>query len=368
MIAGRPLRFLMLVLGGWTVTRVALLVPGAPASDAMLAADGTSTSAIVGARRPSPSAARFAVPQLASAFAAMRPADRPVALAGRAPPQPALLAMPDRAVSAGWSESVADGLLGAQLAFARKPRTGIALMQFAPGAGFTASERGVPDPAARIGGGNRWSGAAWVLWRGESDGAMPSAAILGGSQAGARVDYALLPGAALRPVAYGRVSAALRQPIGAEGAAGLAIHPPASLPLTLAVERRQALSTDGRNDFAIVAAGGIDRRAIGQGLRLDGYAQTGMVGLAARDGFVDGRLVLDRAVTPSGASDHELAIGGGLWGGAQPGATRLDIGPSATLRLRPGSAGLRLSAEWRARVAGDARPSSGLAFTIGADF
>jgi hypothetical protein len=61
-------------------------------------------------------------------------------------------------------------------------------------------------------------------------------------------------------------------------------------------------------------------------------------------------------------------VGAALSGGAQPGISRLDIGPEIQVRLPLPQGGARLSVEWRERVAGDALPGSGLAITLGADF
>ncbi|MBS0285465.1 MAG: hypothetical protein JSS15_13700, partial [Proteobacteria bacterium] len=57
----------------------------------------------------------------------------------------------------------------------------------------------------------------------------------------------------------------------------------------------------------------------------------------------------------------------GAWGGAQRGAARLDVGPAAGVAV-PAAMPLRISLEWRQRIAGDARPGSGPALSIGADF
>jgi hypothetical protein len=54
-----------------------------------------------------------------------------------------------------------------------------------------------------------------------------------------------------------------------------------------------------------------------------------------------------------------VEVGAGAWGGAQPGAARLDMGPQASFRIPVGRTGIRASAEWRFRVAGDAEPGSG---------
>ena len=64
----------------------------------------------------------------------------------------------------------------------------------------------------------------------------------------------------------------------------------------------------------------------------------------------------------------ELRLGGGAWGGAQDGAKRVDVGPTATLDLPVGGVNTRLSADYRFRVAGDAAPDSGAAITFSAGF
>ena len=83
--------------------------------------------------------------------------------------------------------------------------------------------------------------------------------------------------------------------------------------------------------------------------------------MRARDLFADGAA---RGGVPLGP----VEIGGGVWGAAQPGAARLDAGPQMSLPLPAAGANLRLSADWRFRLAGDAAPGSGPALTLGADF
>jgi hypothetical protein len=97
------------------------------------------------------------------------------------------------------------------------------------------------------------------------------------------------------------------------------------------------------------------------GLRGEAYGQAGIVGARSRDLFVDGSA---RATIPVGP----VEIGGGAWGAAQPGLARLDAGPSASYRLPVRGANLRVQADWRFRIAGDAAPGSGPALTVAADF
>ena len=97
------------------------------------------------------------------------------------------------------------------------------------------------------------------------------------------------------------------------------------------------------------------------GLRAEAHAQAGMVGLRSRDLFVD---AVARVAVPLGP----VELGGGAWAAAQPGASRIDAGPSVSWRLPVRGNALRLQADWRFRVAGDAAPGSGPALTLAADF
>ena len=86
-----------------------------------------------------------------------------------------------------------------------------------------------------------------------------------------------------------------------------------------------------------------------------------MVGLRSRDLFADGSVRIARRLGP-------VELGVGAWGAAQPGVARLDAGPSLSWRLPVADANLRLQADWRFRLAGDALPRSGPALTLAADF
>ena len=97
------------------------------------------------------------------------------------------------------------------------------------------------------------------------------------------------------------------------------------------------------------------------------YAQAGYVGGRFATPFVDGQLRIDREAVRVG--DAVLRAGGATWGGAQKGASRLDIGPTASVTVAIGeSAAARVAVDWRFRVAGDARPGSGPALTLSAGF
>jgi hypothetical protein len=180
---------------------------------------------------------------------------------------------------------------------------------------------------------------------------------LGGSQAGGRLAYRL-NGDAARPLAVSvRAYAPLHRMRGAEAAAGLDWKPSARLPVHLLVERRQALGEEGRSAFAAMAYGGVSEVAAGA-FRIDAYGQAGVVGAKSRDLFADGSAKLSLPVA-------RVKVGAGVWAAMQPGVSRLDIGPQASVRL-PGN--VTVGVDWRLRVAGDAAPRSGPAVTLSTDF
>ena len=81
-----------------------------------------------------------------------------------------------------------------------------------------------------------------------------------------------------------------------------------------------------------------------------------------REAFVDGAARLGVPIA------RDLSIGVGAWGAAQPGAARIDVGPQMSYRLPAFGETVRLAADWRIRIAGDARPVSGPALTLSTDF
>lgn len=209
----------------------------------------------------------------------------------------------------------------------------------------------------------RLSASAWMLARsGASDDALAAGSgLLGGSQAGARLLYRV-SGSAATPVSLSaRMSSPLRRS-GAEAAVGVEWQPVAGLPVRLLAERRERVSGEGRSAFALLAHGGVSDSPVAAGFTLDAYAQAGVVGAHRRDLFVDGGATLVRPVA------GPVAMGAGAWGGAQPGAARLDVGPRVTTVLGSGDMRVRASLDWRFRIAGRAAPASGPSLTIGTDF
>jgi hypothetical protein len=180
---------------------------------------------------------------------------------------------------------------------------------------------------------------------------------LGGSQAGGRVAYRL-NGEPARPLSASfRAYVPLGRLVGAEAAAGLDWKPLAKLPVHLLVERRQALGEEGRSAFAAALYGGVSDLGAGP-ISIDAYGQAGVVGARSRDLFADGSAKLSLRV--AGAK-----VGAGVWAAVQPGVSRVDIGPQASVRL---SGEMTLAVDWRLRLAGEAAPGSGPAITLSTDF
>lgn len=177
---------------------------------------------------------------------------------------------------------------------------------------------------------------------------------LGASQVGARATYIIADRARIALAA--RISAPLRGR-GREAAFGIGWQPTAA-PIHVIAEQRLPLDGGDARPAAFVTAG-LDRAVFGPRFRVDGYGQAG--GVLGRGLFVDAAA----RVTTSVARLH---LGLGSWAGAQRGASRIDIGPTAALVLPIADRGVRLTLDWRHRIVGDARPGSGPALSIGGDF
>ncbi|MCC2602830.1 hypothetical protein [Sphingopyxis yananensis] len=215
---------------------------------------------------------------------------------------------------------------------------------------------------------DRLSASAWVFLRdnlANRPNNLPVAGELGGSQAGLRVAYEL-DGAQIWQL-YGRGSVALGHVAQSEAAIGISAKPVAALPVRLAIERRQKLGREGRSAMAAMIVGGVSGQSLPAKFRLDTYGQAGVVGVQKRDAFVDGAVVVDRAVRLRNEA-QSLRLGVVVAGASQPDVSRLDIGPRITLPLPKFGKGMRVSLDWRHRVAGNAQPKNGAALTLGADF
>ena len=218
----------------------------------------------------------------------------------------------------------------------------------------------------------RWSGDFWLLAR-EGGPLAPVAGqpSYGRSQAGAVLRYRLAPGSRRAPQAYARVSSALSSPRDAEIAAGLSARPLPRVPVRLAAEVRVAdTRADNRSGSdlrpAVYAVTEFPPLDLPLGTRAEAYAQGGYVGGDFATPFADGHLRVTRDLAR--ADRASFAAGVGAWGGAQKGAARLDVGPTASVSFSLGEVYSRLSVDYRVRVAGDAEPKNGPALTLSAGF
>lgn len=379
---GQPLAALIAVLVGWTGGRATSWEP--PAFAAPQPATARFLQAPTADFRGSPEENPVAGPQSwasPSAFfdpRAYRILPPPVLLAGSRLGQAIVLSdasiMGGRATEAGLRSPPRlsgpaelygrDWLPPGQFADSPAPRF------FAPElaqAGDGAPPLILPPPRPR-----RWSADAWALLRGGQGGAALSPGALpatyGASQAGAVLRYRLAPSSPLRPAAYMRTTSSLGQYRETAAALGLSARPFPRVPLVAALEGRLTEQLGERRlQPAAFAYSELPVVALPAGLRGEAYLQGGYVGGRFATLFADGQVRIDRGLWQSGPV--EARLGGGLWGGAQRDAARLDAGPSAAIALPLGRGTFgRVAVDWRFRVAGDAAPDSGPAVTLSAGF
>ena len=213
----------------------------------------------------------------------------------------------------------------------------------------------------------RLTADGWVLLRsgGENGELRPG---YGRSQAGAVLRYRLGAGTGRRPQLHLRASTALAGGTEREAAAGVSARPIAHVPVRLAAELRATRS--GPDDTYLRPAAFAVTEFAPIALPLAGQAelclQAGYVGGKFATAFIDGQARAERDVARIGRA--RLSAGTAAWGGAQRGAGRLDIGPSASLLFPVGPVDARLSLDYRVRMAGAAAPASGPALSLSAGF
>ncbi len=346
LLSSRPLRASVAVVGGWVAVRAAMLWPHAQLPLAV--ALDRPHAPLPPAQKPwvdvaSPVSHRATVDQRIDRFATTpQSMARPFAAARKT-----RHFMPSQMTSAAVEPPVASLVL---------PLADVAAIRERP-ATLAVAAMATPNTLPPLESRKRFSVSAWALVRGDGapNGLAPSGA-LGGSQAGVRAFY--------EPGPYGlavtaRVSAPLGSRTGREAAIGVAVRHGAAGAI---VEQRFALEGNRRSQPSATIYGGVYDVRLPARLRLSGYAQAGAVGLDHPQGFVDGALRIERPVA------RKLSIGIGAWAGAQPAVARLDIGPEVAARIPAGPAQIRIAVAWRARVAGNAQPGSGLTLSAGLDF
>jgi len=216
----------------------------------------------------------------------------------------------------------------------------------------------VPTPIAK--GRSRLAGSAWLLARSGPAGSLDGGQ-LGASQAGLRLTYAL--GTARRLAIAARVSAPTKGR-GREASLGLEWQP-TRLPVRLIAEQRVSLD-GGRGGPTIGVIGGYGPADIAPGIRIEAYGQAGAIARDGLESFIDTAARVTHPVAHIAGQRVDLGIG--AWGSAQRGARRFDIGPTLGIAVPVAGKSLRLNLDWRQRVGGTARPGSGPALSIGADF
>jgi hypothetical protein len=380
---GQPLLALALVLAGWVGARAmawehALDRASADVAEAAalrLAADRDGTPVPGHARaghRPAP-AARAAVP--AAAFAALPPppwATVPqVAVPPRALPlEPVPFAAPTALAPAATSTPL-PAEPGRRIAMAGGHQSlwlaATALIAFPPlGTGSVTPAAPAGTLPAR-----RWSADGWLLLR-RSDNTIvpgPNPGTYGASQVGAVIRYRLAPADPHRTSLYGRAYGALNGTREQQAALGLSARPIAALPLTAMAEGRLARDSSGvRLRPAVAVITELPPQSLPFGFTGEVYGQAGWVGGRKPTGFVEG---LARAERPLAApvDGFRLSAGAGAWAAKQRGASRVDVGPVASMTVRlTDTASARMEADWRFRVAGRSRPGSGPALTLSTGF
>jgi hypothetical protein len=352
-----PMRFLIGVTALWTLGRGVALFGWQPPEIALSAPGHARRSVgspplLSAMGRPSPMAPFAAEP--AGTFATVALIRTPTLLA--------------RSPEAPWQSS-AEPLRGSAQESYQATQLMMLAAYMAPTAHVYRRATGIAEAATtakpETASDRRLSGSAWVFARGggRASSLSPGGQI-GGGQAGARILYRVDPAGHLS--VSGRISAAIGGMRQTEAAAGLDWQPVKSVPIHLMAERRIAIDRGGRNAWTLGAAGGVYDIAVAPGWRLDAYGEAGVVGAHRRDLYADGAARIARAIgIGHGAS---LAVGAGIWGAAQPGAARLDVGPSVVLRLPVEQRTVAVALDWRERMAGDAKPGSGVALTVATDF
>ena len=216
--------------------------------------------------------------------------------------------------------------------------------------------------------GLRLGADAWLMVRQDTTSSVISGRpSYGRSQAGGVVRYRLAPSSPHGPQAYVRASSALQGPLEKDLAAGVSARPIPRMPLRLAAELRLSETSAGTElRPAVIAVTELPPLALAHGIQAEAYVQGGYVAGRFATAFVDGQGRVERPVARLGQAG--VAAGGGVWGGAQKGAARLDLGPTAAVTFALGRARGRVSVDYRFRIAGDAEPRSGPALTLSAGF
>ena len=217
---------------------------------------------------------------------------------------------------------------------------------------------------------SRWRADGWLVLREGSSklaegGRLPAS--YGGSQAGVALAYRLAPASHYAPAAYFRTNRSFGSHGETDSALGLRIRPLQGVSIDVQVEARLTQRRDSTEIRpAALVAGGFEDAKLPMDLKARGYGQAGYVGGDFATAFADGALVAERETVTLGAGT--LSIGAGAWGGAQKGASRVDVGPTVAVKFMAGEGPVRLEAGYRLRVAGNAAPENSGVLTLSTGF
>lgn len=385
-----PAAIKWLVIGGacWAIWRVPVIADDyaqllalppsstAPATPSLPALSADSSAA---AARPPSSSGQPSVPAkwlhiVKHALALSQPVRSQAIILTLPPPSPSDGQQVDRQQATAFADATVSAGDIADRAYARLragDRAGAAHLL------ARAETLGQSDPRARNWAADRrellrrWHGDAYVLVRRSGTAtAIGTNPTLAGSQAGVRIAYVLTP-LAKRPLtlaarAYQPLAQGSGKTDAAQAALAIELQPDRRIPVTIAVDRYIALGSMARDDWALRVASGANDIALGRGIIASYYAQAGVIGVKRHDGYADGQLRIAAALMER--DSVRLTVGPGIWGGAQPGAARLDIGPTMEISGRIGQTHIAANADWRWRAAGNARPGHGPALTVRAGF
>lgn len=223
----------------------------------------------------------------------------------------------------------------------------------------------------------RWSIGAYALSREGTGEVLAASPVLGAGQMGAAVGWRVNPLGKQRISLFGRYTVAGNPEGGidnetGEAALGVRYEPSRKVPVAIDFERRIALGLFARNAWAARVSGGAQGNvpAFGRKVDLEGYGEAGVV-----EGFTDTPDLYAGAQTRGAVPLFQLGrtrfdAGAGAWGAYQRNfgetASRLDLGPSARIRVEPFP--FYAQVDFRARVAGNALPGSGPVLTVAGEF
>ncbi len=221
-----------------------------------------------------------------------------------------------------------------------------------------------------------WAVSFYSVARDGGGDPLAASPVLGGGQTGAMLAYRFNPLGDVPVSAFARVTAATgvrggidRETV--ESAVGLRVEPLKSLPVAVDLERRFAHGTMSRNAWSARVSGGgtTDFRLLDRVVTADGWAEAGIVGFRKRPDYYAGiQMRAGSDIARLGRTSINLGVGN--WIAVQRGwgvtASRIDLGPSARFRVSPWRAYAQV--DYRARLAGNARPASGPVVTVGASF